>query len=377
MSSKGTADVMDPRLLPYYTRELQHVRDMGAEFAREYPKIAGRLGLDAFECADPYVERLLEGFAFLAARVQLKLDAQYPVFTQHLLEMVYPHYLAPLPSMAVVQLQPDLKDSGLAAGVVVPRQSALRSLVGPGERTACQFRTAHAVTLWPLQLAEAKYLESPAALAAAGIALPAGRVVRAGVRLRFELVGGAQTHGLALDRLPLFLAGADGLPKRLYEQLHADTTAVVVRGSNASGGMLEMTLGADTVQMRGFADDDALIPYDGRSFSGYRLLQEYFACPERFLFAELTGLRAPLRRLHGSSFEVVVLLQRSLPSLAAAVGAEHFKLFCTPAINLFPRRADRIHLHAGLHEYHVLADRTRPMDFEIHHLGEVEGFGDR
>ncbi len=377
MSSKGTADAMDPRLLPYYTRELQHVRDMGAEFAREYPKIAGRLGLDAFECADPYVERLLEGFAFLAARVQLKLDAQYPVFTQHLLEMVYPHYLAPLPSMAVVQLQPDLKDSGLAAGVVVPRQSALRSLVGPGERTACEFRTAHAVSLWPLQLAEAKYLESPAALAAAGIALPAGRVVRAGVRLRFELVGGAQTQALALDRLPLFLAGADGLPKRLYEQLHADTTAVVVRGSNASGGMLEMTLGADTMQMRGFAGDDALIPYDGRSFSGYRLLQEYFACPERFLFAELTGLRAPLRRLHGSSFEVVVLLQRSLPSLAAAVGAEHFKLFCTPAINLFPRRADRIHLHAGLHEYHVLADRTRPMDFEIHHLGEVEGFGDR
>ncbi|SOO35760.1 hypothetical protein XFF6994_5680014 [Xanthomonas citri pv. fuscans] len=287
---------MDPRLLPYYTRELQHVRDMGAEFAREYPKIAGRLGLDAFECADPYVERLLEGFAFLAARVQLKLDAQYPVFTQHLLEMVYPHYLAPLPSMAVVQLQPDLKDSGLAAGVVVPRQSALRSLVGPGERTACQFRTAHAVTLWPLHLAQAKYLESPAALAAAGIALPPGRVVRAGVRLRFELVAGAQTHALALDRLPLFLAGADGLPKRLYEQLHADTTAVVVRGSDASGGTLEVTLGADAVQMRGFADDDALIPYDGRSFSGYRLLQEYFACPERFLFAELAGLRAPLRR---------------------------------------------------------------------------------
>ncbi|WP_372393872.1 type VI secretion system baseplate subunit TssF [Xanthomonas sp. NCPPB 3582] len=368
---------MDPRLLPYYSRELQHVRDMGAEFAREYPKIAGRLGLDAFECADPYVERLLEGFAFLAARVQLKLDAQYPVFTQHLLEMVYPHYLAPLPSMAVVQLQPDLKDSGLAAGVSVPRHSALRSLIGAGERTACEFRTAHAVTLWPLHLAEAKYLESPAALAAAGVALPAGRVVRAGVRLRLELVGGAQVQALALDRLPLFLAGADGLPKRLYEQLHADTAAVVVRGSDASGGTLEMTLGADAVQMRGFADDDALIPYDGRSFSGYRLLQEYFACPERFLFAELAGLRAPLRRLHGSSFEVVVLLQRSLPSLAAAVGAEHFKLFCTPAINLFPRRADRIHLQPGAHEYHVLADRTRPMDFEIHHLGEVEGFGDR
>ncbi|KAB7763667.1 type VI secretion system baseplate subunit TssF [Xanthomonas maliensis] len=368
---------MDPRLLPYYTRELQHVRDMGAEFARDYPKIAGRLGLDAFECADPYVERLLEGFAFLAARVQLKLDAQYPVFTQHLLEMVYPHYLAPVPSMAVVRLQPDLKDSGLAAGVTVPRQSALRSLIGAGERTACEFRTAHAVTLWPLHMAEAKYLDSPAALAAAGVVAPAARAVRAGLRLRLELVGGAQAQMLALDRLPVFLAGADGLPKRLYEQLHADCAGVLIRGSDAQGAAVDVVLAADSLQMRGFDNADGLIPYDGRSFSGYRLLQEYFACPERFLFAEFSGLRAGLRRLHGSSIELVVLLTRSVASLATTVAAEHFQLFCTPAINLFPRRADRIHLHAGQHEYHVLADRSRPMDFEIHHLGEVEGFGDR
>src|ERR687883_717551 len=105
---------MDPRLLNYYNRELQHLREMGAEFAREFPKIAGRLGLEAFECADPYVERLLEGFAFLAARVQLKIDAEFPRFTQHLLELVYPHYLAPTPSMAVVQLKPDLTEGNLA-----------------------------------------------------------------------------------------------------------------------------------------------------------------------------------------------------------------------------------------------------------------------
>lgn len=96
---------MDPRHLEYYNRELQHIREIGGEFAAEFPKIAGRLGLSGFECADPYVERLLEGFAYLAARVQLKIDAQFPAFTQHLLEMAYPHYLAPTPSMAVVQLR--------------------------------------------------------------------------------------------------------------------------------------------------------------------------------------------------------------------------------------------------------------------------------
>ena len=100
---------MDPRFLTYYNQELQYIHEMGAEFAKEFPKIAGRLGLDSFPCADPYVERLLEGFAFLAARVQLKVDAEFPRFTQHLLEMVYPHYLSPLPSMTVVQILPNLE----------------------------------------------------------------------------------------------------------------------------------------------------------------------------------------------------------------------------------------------------------------------------
>ena len=185
---------MDPRLLRYYNRELQHVREMGAEFAREYPKIAGRLGMEGFECADPYVERLLEGFAFLAARIQLKLDAQHPVFTQHLLEMIYPHYLAPVPSMAVVQMQPDTKESALATGYTVARNTALRSLTAHDDRTACEYRTAHDVTLWPLELTEAKYFETPAAIAAASVPIPADRTVRAGLRLKFTITAGAQAN---------------------------------------------------------------------------------------------------------------------------------------------------------------------------------------
>ncbi|TCV95851.1 type VI secretion system protein ImpG [Luteibacter rhizovicinus] len=367
---------MDPRLLRYYNRELQHVREMGGEFARDYPKIAGRLGLEGFECADPYVERLLEGFAFLAARVQLKLDAQYPVFTQHLLEMIYPHYLAPVPSMAVVQLQPDLKESTLATGCRVPRHTSLRSLIAGDERTACEYRTAHEVTLWPLALSEAKYLETPAAIAAAGIDVPAGRTVRAALRLKFETQAGVQAGMLALDALPVFIAGADELPKQIYEQLHGNAVGYVVRATGASGPISQYRDGRD-IRQRGFADEEALIPYDGRSFSGYRLLQEYFACPERFLFAEFTGLHSLLQRAQGHAFEIVVLFDRSVASLHNTVSADHFRLFCTPAINLFPRRADRVHLATGKTEYHILADRTRPMDFEIHSVGEVDGFGDR
>jgi type VI secretion system protein ImpG len=365
---------MDPRLLRYYNRELQHVREMGGEFAREYPKIAGRLGLEGFECADPYVERLLEGFAFLAARVQLKLDAQQPVFTQHLMEMVYPHYLAPVPSMAVVEMAVDLKESALVAGHTVPRHTALRSLTGRDDRTACEYRTAHDVSLWPLKLAEAKYFDTPAAIAAAGVSLPVDRTVRAGLRLRFAVTAGAQANQLAMDELPVFLAGADELPKRLYEQLLGNAVGVAVRAKGSEGATT--WLDAASIRPKGYDENEAMIPYGGRSFSGYRLLQEYFACPERFLFATFTGLRSALARVPGSEFEIVVLFDRSVSRLHNAVDAGNFRLFCTPAINLFPRRADRIHLQQGKTEYHVLADRTRPMDFEIHSLGRVEGFGD-
>ena len=127
---------MNPRFLRYYSQELQHLREIGGEFAQDFPKIAGRLGLDGFECADPYVERLLEGFSFLAARVQMKIDAEFPRFTQHLSELVYPHFLAPTPSMAVVQLQPDLSNPALKQGFAVPRGSAMRSVLGKGDNTA-------------------------------------------------------------------------------------------------------------------------------------------------------------------------------------------------------------------------------------------------
>lgn len=367
---------MNPHLLRYYNRELQHVREMGGEFAREYPKIAGRLGLEGFECADPYVERLLEGFAFLAARVQLKLDAQHPVFTQHLLEMIYPHYLAPIPSMAVVQLQPDLKESGLLTGHTVARHTALHSQTAKDDRTACEYRTAHDVTLWPLELTEAKYFETPAALAAAGVGLPAGKTVRAGLRLKFQVSAGAQVNMLALDNLPVFIAGADELPKRLYEQILGNAVGFVVQAKGASS-QISRHIDASHIRRKGFEEDEALIPYSGRSFSGYRLLQEYFACPARFLFAEFTDLKSALAHAQGNTFEIVVLFDRSVASLHNAVDASNFRLFCTPAINLFPRRADRIHLQQGKTEYHILADRTRPMDFEIHSIGNVEGFGDK
>ena len=198
---------MDPLLLKYYNRELQYMREMGGEFAEEFPKIAGRLGLNAFECADPYVERLLEGFAFLAARVQLKVDAEFPRFTQHLLEMVYPNYLSPVPSMAILQLTPELNDTSLQNGVVIPRGAQLRSQIGKGEQTACEYSTAHDVTLWPLQIFDAEYLSSASAVANLGV--PGRPGLKAGLRLRLRSTAGLQFSHLAIDELVFYLRGSE------------------------------------------------------------------------------------------------------------------------------------------------------------------------
>jgi type VI secretion system protein ImpG len=224
---------MDPRLLRYYNRELTHIREMGAEFAREFPKIAGRLGMDGLEVADPYVERLLEGFAFLTARVQLKLDAEFPRFTQHLLEVVYPHYLAPLPSMAVVQFSPVMAESALAEGFVLPRGTALHTVLGKDERTSCEYRTGQDTVLWPVEITDAKYFGSAGALATVGVDRLDG--VRAGIRLSLRTTGGVAFDELALDRLRLFLKGTDGLPGRLYEQLVGYVEGGVVRPRGGAG----------------------------------------------------------------------------------------------------------------------------------------------
>jgi type VI secretion system protein ImpG len=362
---------MDPRLLRYYNQELQHVRETGAEFAAAYPKIAGRLGMDGMECADPYVERLLEGFAFLSARVQMKMDAQHPVFTQHLLRMLYPQYLAPVPSMTVVEMTPDSGESLPGEGHLVSRGTALRSQIGFGERTACEYRTAHAVNLLPLSLDEARYFSSPAAIAAAGLGVPPGSSPRAALRLRFKLSAGVQMDALSFDELPVFFAGAGDLAGLLYEQVLGNGMGFSVM----AGEIVRHTRKA-SIEPRGFTDAEALLPVSDRSFSGYRLLQEYFACPQRFQFAAFTGLRRLLPRSSATSFDIVIWLDRAVARLDKSVDASYLRLFCTPAINLFPRRSDRIHLRDGAGEYHVLADRTRPMDFEVYDVEDVQGFGD-
>lgn len=363
---------MEPRLLSLYNQELQHLREMGAEFAREFPKVAARLGIDGTEVADPYVERLLEGAAFLAARVQLKLDAEFPRFTQRLLEIVYPSYLAPTPSMAIVQLQPQLTEGNLARGVRVPRGSAMRSQLQRGQDTACEFRTAQEVTLWPLEVASAEYFLHAPDLPIAQ--LPYARNVRSGLRLRMRVTAGLRLADLALDRLRFFLGGTEEVGFRLYELCAGNCAGALVLPPQQPGPWWYLIDAAD-VTPTGFGDDQALLPVPASGFAGHRLLAEYFAFPQRYLFVDVAGLRAAAARHAESEFELVLLFTRADSALIGRVEAANTVLFCTPAINLFPKRLDRIHLSEGVHEYHAVPDRTRPMDFEVCAITSVTGHG--
>ncbi|CAN5907421.1 type VI secretion system baseplate subunit TssF [soil metagenome] len=366
---------MDPRLLDRYNQELGHLREMGAEFAKQFPKVAGRLGLETMPVSDPYVERLLEGFAFLAARVQVRLDAEFPRFTDRLLETVYPNALAPVPSMLIARFHPNMGDPSLAAGAMIERGTLLRGLLGKGENTECRFRTAQPVRLWPIELTEAQYLPHVADLPSGGLG---SKKPRAGIRIRLRATGEPSLGALGIESLRLHFTGQDETAYRIYERLLGHTMGVLVLpapqpGKGAAGW--KATLPATCLKDVGFTDEEALLPATLRGFQGYRLLQEYFAFPQRFMFADVVGLAGALAGHDAREVDLYFLLDQGDPQLEGVLAAANFALHCAPAVNLFEHRCDRIQLSDETHDHHVVPDRTQPLDYEVYELLEVKGHG--
>jgi len=365
---------MDARLLRLYRSELGHLREMGSEFAREFPLVASRLGMKGTEVDDPYVERLLEGFAFLAARVQLKLEDEQPRLIAHLLEALYPNFLAPVPAMMVARLGVDPADPNLARGHRVARGSAIVSELARGQDTHCEFRTAHDVTLWPVELRDVSYFTQAADLPLAR--LPAAQRARGGLRIRLRCGGGLQFSQLGMDRLQFHVSARDSVAYRLHELVTGCAAGTLVRAVGARPGATAVNWrGPESVRALGFSADEALLPESLRAFSGYRLLQELAALPQRFLFFEIGDLAERLAAVAADEVELVVLLERGEADLEALVDAHSLALHCTPAINLFRKPLDRIPVGAGTWEHHLVPDRTRPTDFEVHSVVSVTGFG--
>jgi type VI secretion system protein ImpG len=349
-------------LLDYYERELTFLRGMGADFAEKYPKIASRLVLEPDRCEDPHVERMLEAFAFLAARVHLKIDDDFPEITESLLGILYPHYIRPIPSMSVVEFQLDPQQGKLSSGFSIPRETILYSK--PVDGVPCKFRTGFESTMWPLRVSQAQW-RSPERLD------PPVKALDAVAACRVELLCDPDVEFRTLDlrSLRFYLNGESALIHTLYELLFNNCVQILIRDPEAPQKP-PLRLEPSALRAMGFDDDEALLEYPRRSFTGYRVLQEYFAFPEKFFFVELNELDQLRAAGFGSRAEVIFLISTYERSdrqqmLELNVSAKTFRLNCTPIVNLFPHTAEPIHLDQTRHEYPVVADFRRKHALEV------------
>ncbi len=365
---------MDSRFIRLYEDELAHLRELGREFAKVHPR-AKHLGLEDMEVADPYVERLLEGFAFMAARVRVKLDAEQPRLIEQLLQALNPNFLAPVPSAMVLRLHLDTNDPNLARGHPLPRGAAVRSTLKRGADTACEFRTAMAVTLWPLEISDVRAFTHAPDLGLTR--LPQARAAKGGLRIKLRAGGGLKLSQLGCQRLVFYIAAEDDVAFVLHELVLGQGlgTLLVPAGAAATPAQEVHWRGATSIAPVGFAADEALLPESQRMFSGHRLLQEVASLPQRLLFFEVNDLAARLAAMPGEEAEIVLLFGRGDAQLEALVNTSSVALHCTPAINLFPKRLDRVLLSGGSADFHVVPDRTRPMDYEVHSIEHVVGHG--
>ncbi len=357
-------------LLLYYERELTYMRQIGAQFAEKYPKIASRLVLEPSKCDDPHVERMLEAFAFLAARVHLKIDDDFPEITEALLGIVYPHFIRPLPSMSIVQFHLDPEKGKLTTGLRVERNSLLYSR--PVDGVPCKFRTCVDTTLWPVSVTAAGWT-TPDRLK------PPLRAAEAAGALRLELTcpsSDVELGKLELERLRFFLDGESALVHTIYELLCCNLVQIVVRDLSPGARTPAFTLPPDSLRPVGFEADEGMLPYPRRSFIGYRLLQEYFTFPEKFFFLDLSGLRPAFASGFKRSAEVIFLISRfegeeRRQRLETGISTNTFRLGCTPVVNLFPQTAEPILLDQQKYEYPVIPDVRRPLAMEVFSVDQV------
>jgi len=359
-------------LLLYYERELTYIRKMAVQFSEKYPKIAARLQLEPDKCEDPHVERILEGFAFLAARVHLKIDDDFPEISEALMSVVYPQFVRPIPSMAVVEFQLDQDKGKLTTGFPIDRGSTLYSR--PVNGVPCKFRTCYDTTLWPVNVVAAEWKTPDRLQVPLGAGLT-GPNTSAALRLELQSPSDAPLPKLGMADLRFYLNGESGVVNTLYELLCANLLKIVVRDPTPNTRVRPVTLPASALKPVGFAEEHGVLPYSSRSFIGYRLLQEYFTFPEKFLFLDLTGLETVWPAGFKDRAELIFLVSGFEPDykqrLELGVSSRTFRLGCCPVINLFEQTAEPILLNQRKYEYQIVPDVRRPNALEVFSVDEV------
>lgn len=360
---------MKEDLLPYYENELSFIRNLGKEFAADWGKIAERLALEPGKCEDPHVERLIESFALIAGRIHHKIDDEFPEITESLLNTLYPHYLRPIPSMSIAQFHVDPTQGPLTSGHTIKKNASLYSGAIAGKATSCSFRTCYPVTLWPLEVTTAAV--APAATVP-GVPVTAGAA--AVIRIEMKCSGGARLSALNLDKLRFYLGGESHVAHALYELLFSNVIRIVVRSTGTQSATAELP--TDAVQAVGFRRDEGMLPYPDRSFLGYRIIQEYFNFPAKYLFFDLLGFDQIPRSRFAETFQILIYLsaferKERLQVLEQNVSRDTFQLGCTPIINLFERLAEPVRLTHTTTEYRVIPDIHKQPSTEVYSVDQV------
>ncbi|SEI46727.1 type VI secretion system baseplate subunit TssF [Pseudomonas sp. NFR16] len=354
-------------LLPYYEKELSHLRFLGQEFASQYPKIASRLLIEGDNCEDPHTERLIEAFSFLAARVHKKLDDEFPEIVESFLEVLYPHYLRPTPSMSIVEFSMG-KNEKVTEAYRVARHTEIRA--NPVDGVVCKFRTCYPVELWPIAVQQASFVEMERS-AFNGHSADLVAHLRIGLGTTTDALFGQ----MEMDSLRFFLDGESTLMLQLYELLFNNLAKATVTFED-EGRSREVALPAGALKAVGYGLDEGLVDYSERSFLGYRLLHEYFTFPDKFMFFDLSGFG---RILAGKALQKVEInfyfsdydLNDRLARLTQNIGRANFKLNCTPIINLFRQQAEPITLTHAQHEYAVTPDVRLQSSAEVVSIDRV------
>lgn len=366
------AIIMDDRFLRHYEQELSFLREAGDEFAQEYPSVAGALGLRLGDVTDPSVERLLEGLGFLTARVQLQMDAEFSTFTQNLLALVQPQCLLPVPSMAVVQLVPDLQEGSLTSGFTLPSNTALRTICNSqDQQPRCEFRSLSPVTLWPIRLESVEYFPCTKLLAGLPVAL-ADQAVSA-LRFSVRTTPGLRFEQLALEELTLFLSGEDSLPMILQEALLAHSIGMLVRPANCDAPWGRL-IGPEQITQTFQELSVGRNPHSSASDLAFAQLRRFLAFAPGLRFITLGGLASAVRQCSSDHLELIILFKPLSLPLPARLDVSSFALFCAPAINMFRKHADRIVFDSHRHDLPLEVDKSRRLAHEVLEVLSVYGY---
>lgn len=330
----------------YFRDELAFLRLQGREFADAYPELTRFL---SEQNTDPDVERLLEGFAFLTGNLRAKIEDEFPELTHGLLNMLWPNYLRPVPSMTIMQFS--VIPGAIAQPALVRQGCQLDSL--PLDEVTCHFQTCHDTWVYPADIRH--------------IAAQSGNDLST-ISLDIALHAPLPLSELQLDKLRFFLGGDSYTAYELYFWLSNQLSHIELE---IDGKRFRQE--AKALKSVGFERDDALLPYPNNVYSGYRILQEYFCFPESFLFFELSGGEWPKQPLPVSEFKVHFCFDRPLPA-ELKIRPDSFMLNCVPAINLFQHDSEPVNLNGRQAEYPLKASYRHADSFEIFSVDQVEGW---